>query len=230
MHLAAVLIDQHKTDEAASTLERALALDSRSHDAFNLMGTRRTDVHCQMGVDTGRILKGEKPADLPVMQPTKFEFAINLKTAKALGLDVPAKLLALTGEDRLLLNAIHNLVGADAGGLESSRQNWRARVELFCAKGYYTLGSLRCAWVHPDELPKSDIGRAPDLLLERLQPCLQALRLPVGQVLFATNDKVSRIFFPESGAISLVSELATGEMMNPQMVATGQHDRGRRGA
>ena len=140
VHLAAVLIDQHKTDEAASTLERALALNSRSHDAFNLMGTRRTDVHCQMGVDTGRILKGEKPADLPVMQPTKFEFAINLKTAKALGLDVPAKLLALTGEDRLLLNAIHNLVGADAGGLESSRQNWRARVELFCAKGYYTLG------------------------------------------------------------------------------------------
>ena len=56
----------------------------------------------------------------------------------------------------------------------------------------------------------------PTPLLERLQPCLQALRLPVGQVLFATNDKVSRIFFPESGAISLVSELATGEMMNPQ--------------
>jgi len=61
-------------------------------------GASRADGWHQAGLYVGRILKGEKPSELPVIQPTTFEFAINLRTAKALGVSVPLPLIASADE------------------------------------------------------------------------------------------------------------------------------------
>ena len=96
------LLDEHKGIIALAIRHavpvvsqfRAFAIDG----GLASYGTSLTDANRLLGVYVGRVLKGKKPADLPVIQSTKFDLTINLKSAKALGLSVPDKLLTTADE------------------------------------------------------------------------------------------------------------------------------------
>jgi putative tryptophan/tyrosine transport system substrate-binding protein len=94
----APIFTRHKERLVELAERRALPAVYFSRECALAGGLMSYDAYRQTGVYAGRVLKGEKPSDLPILQPTRFDLVINLKSAKALGLDVPMALIAAADE------------------------------------------------------------------------------------------------------------------------------------